>query len=101
MADQEPPDINSYRRIQIALHLIRNNLDPKFAYDSDGAIVDFGFKKPALYEILKDSNVFETSGCSDCNRPYYNERAGAKELYNHPEKLKADRFQHVFEGVFA
>ena len=95
-----PPDISSYRRVQLALHLIRNKHEYKFEYDHQGRLTDFGYTKKALFELIKGSNVFETSGCSDCNRPYYNERSGARELYNHPEKIEEDRQKNVFNSIF-
>jgi len=97
---QLPPDISSYRRLQVALHLIRNNIKHKFGYYSNGTIKSFGMEKEILFKNLKDSNVFETSGCRDCNRPYYNERAGSKDLYNYPEKITSTEFARVFETIF-
>lgn len=94
------PNLSSYRRIQVALHLIRNNIPHELTYNTDGQILNYGHNKEGLKEILRDSNSFETSGCSDCNRPYYNERAGAKELYNHPEKVEDARFLRAFESLF-
>lgn len=100
MEFNQAPDISSYRRIQIALHLIRSGHKAKFTYNEDGQIEDFGFSKQELQNLLQDSNVFETSGCSDCNRPYYNERAGSKALYNHPEKIRHEKFLQAFDTVF-
>ncbi|MDO8624592.1 MAG: radical SAM protein, partial [Candidatus Diapherotrites archaeon] len=60
-----PPDINSYRRIQVALHLIRNNLPHRFGYDEKGQLNAYGHSNDGLMAMLKGSNVFETSGCSD------------------------------------
>ncbi|MFA4831031.1 MAG: radical SAM protein [Patescibacteria group bacterium] len=94
-----PPDIHSYRRIQIALHLIRNNLAREFSFNKNGQIADFGYNKNALLAILKNSNVFETSGCSDCNRPYYNERAGDEELYNYPQKCDGRVIEKMMEEL--
>ncbi len=101
MENTDPPDMSSYRRIQIALHLIRNDRNPKFKYGKYGEVVDFGLGKAKLFDLLLGSNVFETSGCSDCNRPYYNERAGAKDLYNHPERIEEGKFRQVFESVIS
>jgi lipoyl synthase len=98
---KKPPDINSYRRIQIALHLVRNNEATSFTFDKKGRIIDFGYDREELFEVLRDSNVFETSGCSDCNRPYYNERSGSKELYNHPYKIRDEVvLKEKIQGVF-
>lgn len=95
-----PPNISSYRRIQVALYLIRNNPKRAFQYDEEGRIVDFGMDREVLQKKLIGSDVFETSGCKDCNRPYYNERAGSKDLYNYPEKLAIEEFERVFETIF-
>lgn len=100
MEFNQTPDISSYRRIQTALHLIRSEQKPKFTYNEDGQIIDFGFAKEKLRELLKDSEVFETSGCSDCNRPYYNERAGSKEFYNHPQAVEETRYERAFRSLF-
>src|SRR3989339_20117 len=97
---QKPPEMKNYRRIQIALYLIKNNLDKKFKFDSKEQITNFGYQEEKLYQILKNSNVFETSGCKDCNRPYYNEKANDKELYNYPFKLNEKTFKKVLENIF-
>lgn len=96
----QAPDISHYRRIQVALYLIRHNLAKSFNYNEAGQIIDFGYNKKELGELLKNSNVFETSGCKDCNRPYYNERVGDKELYNYPEKIGEDTWKGIFETIF-
>ena len=100
LESNKPPEMESYRRIQIALHLIRNNLVREFEYNKDAEIVNFGYNKAELLEILKDSDVFETSGCSDCNRPYYNERAGVEDLYNYPYKLKKGELETIINNIF-
>ena len=72
-----------------------------FACNSVDEIVSFGYSKKELEEILKNSNVFETSGCTDCNRPYYNERAGAKQLYNYPDKVEDSKFKNMLEIIYS
>lgn len=99
MEHTEPPNISSYRRIQVALHLIRNNWKRQFAFDEAGKIVSFGYSPLKLADLLQGSNAFETSGCSDCNRPYYNERAGAKKLYNYPHQLSKDVFAEIIQEI--
>ncbi|HBU06807.1 MAG TPA: radical SAM protein [Candidatus Magasanikbacteria bacterium] len=97
---KQEPNISSYRRIQVALYLVRNNLDKSFVYNDNGQITNFGYNKEELVNILKDSNVFETSGCKDCNRPYYNERVGDKDLYNYPCKVADDKFVQILESIY-
>lgn len=95
MENMSPPSKDSYRRIQIALELIKKDLAAGIEYDEKGQIASFALSKEQLYEALKDSKVFQTSGCSDCNRPYYNERAGDQDLYNYPFKLNEEQFERV------
>jgi biotin synthase len=100
MQMKEAPTHSSYRRVQLALHLMRNNLFRGVECNHYGQIVNFGYSKEELYELVKGQNCFETSGCSDCNRPYYNERAGSKDLYNYPEAVEDREFRRIFDSVF-
>jgi biotin synthase-related radical SAM superfamily protein len=47
-------------------------------------LISFG--RPDLARTLADGVAFQTSGCPDCNRPFYNERPGGP-LYNYPRPL--------------
>jgi len=40
--------------------------------------------------------AFRTSGCSSCNRPYYNESPGT-ELYNYPSELSEDEADRALD----
>jgi len=42
---KQEPNISSYRRIQVALYLVRNNLDKSFVYNDNGQITNFGYNK--------------------------------------------------------
>jgi biotin synthase len=83
-AGRTPPDIGSYRRIQIALYLLKQGHSPDVIRFRSGRIV--GFDVPNLRNILAEGRAFETTGCPDCNRPYYNERPGGV-MYNYPRPL--------------
>lgn len=96
----KPPSLSSYRRIQVALNMIKNNRERNFTYNDKGEILEFGQPKEVLLETLRDSGVFETSGCSDCNRPYYNESARATDLYNYPDQVEVDKFKQIFDTIF-
>jgi biotin synthase len=52
------------------------------AFDARGRLLDLGAPLPASGES------FQTSGCPDCNRPYYNEQPGSIP-YNYPRPLTA------------
>lgn len=86
MQDQPPPPLATYRRMQVARHLISHGLATlqDFAFSAEGRLVSFG--QPNLAEMLADGVAFQTSGCPDCNRPFYNERPGGP-LYNYPRPL--------------
>jgi biotin synthase-related radical SAM superfamily protein len=86
MQDQPPPPLDTYRRMQVARHLISHDLSAlgDFAFSAEGRLVSFS--QPDLAEVLADGVAFQTSGCPDCNRPFYNERPGGP-LYNYPRPL--------------
>jgi biotin synthase len=79
------PDLNHYRRIQTARYLICNGFNPDIKYNDKGRIVGFGYTQKELKAMIK-SAAFQTTGCSGCNRPYYNEKPGGV-MYNYPCEL--------------
>jgi biotin synthase len=86
LENKQQPNIKSYRRIQIARHLIIKNLTTyrNLRFNEKGEIIDFGVKN--LSEILEDGIAFQTTGCPGCNRPFYNERPSGP-FYNYPRYL--------------
>ncbi|MEM3536300.1 MAG: radical SAM protein [Candidatus Bathyarchaeia archaeon] len=87
MQNMSQPPIQKYRRIQIARHLIVNGVGryENMHFDSAGHLTNFGINNQTLEHILKTSEPYLTSGCPDCNRPYYNEKPGGT-IYNYPKK---------------
>ena len=82
MAGAPPPSLAAYRRIQAARWLIVHGRARAGAmtFDERGRLRRLGVPLP-------DSGApFQTSGCPDCNRPFYNERPGGP-LYNYPRPL--------------
>jgi len=86
MQNMKAPLIRKYRRIQTARFLI---LTKASKFESmrfvRGHLTDFGISGNMLRRIIGDGEAFRTSGCPDCNRPYYNERPTGP-LYNYPNK---------------
>lgn len=82
LADRPPPPLAVYRRMQAARWLIVHGLARAegMAFDPEGRLREPGAALPA------DGEPFRTSGCPDCNRPFYNERPGGP-LYNYPRPL--------------
>ena len=82
------PPIPAYRRVQLARHLIFHGIaryeDVRF--DGKDCISDFGVDEEVLIRIVQMGEPFLTSGCPNCNRPYYNEKPSGP-IYNYPRPL--------------
>ncbi len=92
------PPLASYRRLQVARHLLKQGLctAQEISFSGEGRIKSFGLPKGALEEILNDGQAFQTSGCPGCNRPYYNE-APRGPMYNYPRRLSAEEIGQALE----
>lgn len=101
MEDRSPPAIGTYRRIQIAHHLIKHRLSSVegLTFSSEGQIINFGLNRGGLEAALADGRAFQTSGCPGCNRPYYNERPGGT-IYNYPRPLTPDEAKRAIGEAF-
>ncbi len=98
MQGAPPPPLPIYRRMQVVRHLISNNLARigDFTFSATGQLLSFNL--PRLPEILADGAAFRTSGCPDCNRPFYNERPGGT-MYNYPKALTSQQIAVAVEYV--
>lgn len=86
------PSIGHYRRIQLARYIIINSYGKleTMKFNDNNKLIDFGINEEQLHKLIEKGSPFQTSGCPNCNRPYYNERPG-KKLYNYPKlPLKED-----------
>ena len=90
MATKQPPSLASYRRLQIARHLIvkKGFGSSCMEFDNAGRISRFLLPLGELEAIISDGRAFATSGCPDCNRPYYNERVSGP-VFNYPREPNA------------
>ncbi|MCW3981843.1 MAG: radical SAM protein [Candidatus Bathyarchaeota archaeon] len=82
---KRPPEMNQYRRVQLARYLIVRGATSfrKMTFDSYGRTVHFGVSRSERKRFVRTGEPFRTSGCPDCNRPYYNEKPSGP-LYNFP-----------------
>lgn len=82
LAGKSPPSLAAYRRMQAARWLIVHDKVriEEMTFDAGDHLVQVGASLPISRE------AFRTSGCSDCNRPYYNEQPSGP-LYNYPRPL--------------
>lgn len=91
-----PPSVKHYREIQVAQHLITKG-EARFEnmqFSPNGKLVDFGVPKNLLLNKVKSGRPFLTSGCPNCNRPYYNERPGGP-MYNYPRPLTQEEISEI------
>ncbi len=88
----KPPDFAAYRRMQAFRFLCENRRirveDCRFVESRLKALPIAG---EALRQALENGDAFRTSGCGNCNRPYYNERPG-QAFFNYPRPLSPDEF---------
>jgi biotin synthase len=90
------PQLPSYRRIQVARYLIVNGIarSENMTFNKEGMIEDFGVEKETIMKIVRSGAPFLTSGCPNCNRPYYNEKPRGP-IYNYPRKLTEKELKEV------
>jgi len=91
LANESQPPIEKYRRIQVARYLIMQGTAryEDMSFDEKEDLSEFGVDDQILLQVVEKGEAFLTSGCPDCNRPYYNEKPRGL-MYNYPQKLSPD-----------
>jgi len=94
------PQIESYRRVQLARYLLVNDATryENMRFDVHGRIVDFSVKKKTLKRVVEIGQPFLTSGCPDCNRPFYNEKPSGP-LYNYPRSIRPEETATIMQQL--
>lgn len=99
MKDHPQPDLNYFRRVQLFKHLYgRGNLiwdHIKFKNDS---LYSWGLDFLTI-KSLTTNEAFQTAGCPDCNRPYYNEKPGGI-IYSYPYPLDEIEFSQALRAAY-
>jgi biotin synthase-related radical SAM superfamily protein len=90
------PLIESYRRIQLARYLIVNGCarSEDMHFDGVGNLTDYGVEKETLTWIVGTGKPFLTSGCPNCNRPFYNEKPSGP-IYNYPRNMRQEEIAAI------
>jgi biotin synthase len=100
LENNNPPELIRFRKIQLGLYLIskenRNLSD--FTFNLKGEIVRFNLYKLDLLRIIQNSDVFLTTGCPGCNRPYYTSRPSGP-IYNFPRKITQEESKIIYESL--
>jgi biotin synthase-related radical SAM superfamily protein len=96
LENRSQPTLASYRRVQLARYLITNGNAAltDMHFDADGKITSFGIDKTQLTRIVESGKPFVTSGCPDCNRPFYNEKPSGP-IYNYPRNLRREEISAI------
>jgi len=91
LAGRPPPPLDVYRRMQAARWLIVHDLARAdgMAFDALDRVIEL-----PTASLPEAGTPFETSGCPDCNRPFYNEQPGGV-MYNYPRPLTAEEALHA------
>ena len=82
--------------MQLARFLIVRRIGrvDRMFFDDQAKIVNFGVTKEELEDAVLSGEPFLTSGCPDCNRPFYNEKPSGP-LYNYPKKLTCEELESL------
>jgi biotin synthase len=67
-------------------------------FDGKGKLTDYGTDPQTLKHLIESGEPFRTSGCPDCNRPYYNEKPSGP-LYNYPRKLEQEEIEEIQKQI--
>jgi biotin synthase len=103
LADHRPPSLAVYRRMQTARWLIVHCGAgwESFHFGERGALERFHVSNaPDLSQLLTTGDAFRTSGCPDCNRPFYNERPGGP-MYNYARPLTRSEVRRAIQVATA
>ncbi|MHA2273506.1 MAG: radical SAM protein [Candidatus Hodarchaeales archaeon] len=97
---KEAPALDSYRRVQLARALIHERLArvETFEFDENDQIASFGITWRKAKDLVGSGQPFQTSGCPQCNRPFYNESVRGP-WYNFPRKLTTEESRAILREV--
>lgn len=85
MEHGSPPELVSYRKLQMLLGLLDAGEEEHFSVTCDARkrIHSFGLSEAQMRSFLQRHFVFVTHGCPGCNRPFYTEAPGGT-MFNFP-----------------
>jgi biotin synthase len=94
MFDRPSPPLSVYRRMQAARWSVVHDLArvEDMDFDAEGRLRCLGTPLPLV------GDAFRTSGCPDCNRPFYNEQPSGP-LYNYPRPLSLQESRRAIQEM--
>ena len=63
-------------------------------FDASEALVDLGVSREERRHVIESGLPYLTSGCPNCNRPFYNEKPSGQ-LYNFPRPLNSSEIEEI------
>lgn len=93
LEDRPQPEVGKYRRIQAVHYLARKGVIERDDVRFENGKSKLETRAINLRETLS-SDTFRTTGCTGCNRPFYNERP-AGPLYNYHRPLSEDEIKRA------
>jgi biotin synthase len=96
LESKAPPDLVAYRRIQIAHYFITKGKTrlAVMHFNEKGYITEYGLNNEEVNKEIDSGLPFLTSGCPDCNRPFYNEKPSGP-LYNYPRNVNVEELKQI------
>ncbi|TXT65876.1 MAG: Biotin synthase [Promethearchaeota archaeon] len=100
LEDLNSPDLLNFRKVQLGRYLLVNeNKSLKdITFNNKEAIIGFNISKADLLNIVDDSIAFMTTGCPNCNRPYYTSKPSGP-IYNYPRKLTKSEKDQIYDQL--
>ncbi len=97
LEDLPQPELLHFRKIQLGRHLLIKDFKrfEDFPFNSKGVILNFNINKTELMNIIDNDEAFMTTGCPNCNRPYYTSKPSGP-IYNYPRRLKNAEKDEIF-----
>ncbi|MFX0043228.1 MAG: radical SAM protein [Candidatus Hodarchaeota archaeon] len=94
------PELIKFRKIQLGRYLILNALKSikDFTFNLKGDIIRFNINKLELKNIIDESDAFRTSGCPNCNRPYYTSKPSGP-IFNYPRELSMNEKEEIYNAM--
>ena len=100
LENHSQPPVPHYRRVQLARHLTFRGVTSckNMSFNEEGCVSDFGVDKEILMKMVQTGEPFLTSGCPNCNRPYYNEKPSGP-IYNYPRPLTKKETSQILQEL--
>lgn len=97
LENQSPPDLSSYRRMQVVRQLgSQGLLASDQIRENENGQISLDVEKDVLRETLSSGVAFQVTGCKGCNRPFYNESPRGP-MYNYPRRLTEEEVLSAIE----